>query len=168
MILLLVGAALADPDAVRVPTAGLAASVGSPGFSGVGWFGDQGIGAAVGGSVSVFGAARTPVRSGWGAGLTFGVAVPLADPTLALETSAWIGPAWHGRWLDLGVDLVVPAAASPFAGVARFGARVEPRLGVHLRGVAVSVSGGAGIVESTDSGWAMDLRAAVGFGYHPE
>lgn len=167
MLLAAVTAAWADPDVTRVPAEAVAASVGSPGVSAMVWWGQQGLGVGWGaGALSAFAAARTPIRTGWGAGVTAGLAVPVADPGLAIETAGWIGPSLHGRHVDLGLDLVVPAAASVTDGVARVGVRLEPRVGAHFGWLLVSLSGGGGVLVATDSGWAMDLRATVGIGAH--
>lgn len=166
MILALIAAAHADPDVLRLSTARVGASVGTPGVSTALWFGDQGLAASLSAAnVGVYAAARTPIQSGWRAGVGAGLVVPFATPGLAIETTAWFGPTWRGRWADVGVDLVAPAAVSIFDGTARVGARLDPRLGVHFGAWSVSASGGAGVVQATDAGWALDLRTALALGW---
>ncbi len=166
MILALLAVVRADPDVLRLPSARLGVSVGTPGASAALWFGDRGI--AVAGSsanVGVFAAMRTPIRSGWRAGCDGGLVSPLASPGLAVEADGWFGVMWRGRWADLGVDLVAPAAISLLDGAARVGARLDPRAGVHIDAWTLSLSSGAGIVQATGAGWALDLRAAISLGW---
>ena len=64
-----------------------------------------------------------------------------------------------------GLQLVAPATVSTPDRTARIGARLDPTVGVHFDAWSLSVSAGGGVVESTDAGWALDLRAALGLGW---
>jgi len=169
LILLGLSTAAAEPLALRVDHAPGVSAVASPLDASVAWRGaawggavswrpGASVGASVGRSWFLSG---EPGR-GWEAGVAVGGAVPLWSPALVLTATPYLHRVRDGERLSVRGGLVVPSAARLTGAAAlRLPVQTEVVLGVRAGPLRLGAVGGAGVVLSPASPWALAGQAGL-------
>ena len=124
----------------------------------VSWRPGASVGASAGRAWSLGG---EPGR-GWEAGVAAGVAVPLWSPALVLTATPYLHRVRDGERVSARGGLAVPSAVRLTGGAAlRLPIQADAVLGVQVGPVRLGMVGGAGVVLSSGSPWALSGQVGL-------